>query len=342
MTNPSPITQSLTQPQPQPPAAARLRRWMLETPLVQFVILLVLAGVLLALIPAFITRPTAWVAIIVLASLLALAAMGQTLVVILGGLDMSIAGHVTFGAMIAAQATSRLGWQTPVAMVVVVVVTGVIGALVGWVCHRFKIEPLVITLGVGVAMTGGTLALANGDYNGQPHADLKGLTQLTGTTFGIPVPPIVFIVAVLGIVMWVFLSKTTPGRKLYATGVNPRAAAFTRIPTGAVWAGVFAASAIFAGLAGMFIAGFGSGWTTTIGDQYLFSGLAAVLVGGTTFGSVRGGFTRTALGALILTVLSTIIVSQGLTEAQTRIVYGIIIIGVVAIYGRDRHVRDRF
>lgn len=319
-----------------------MRRWLLETPLVQLLILLVLAGILVALVPAFITRPTAWIAIITIASLLALAAMGQTLVVLIGGLDMSIAGHVTFGAMIAAQATSRLGWQSPLAMVVVLVTCGTIGALVGWACHRFNIEPLVITLGVGVALTGATLAIANGDYNGQPPADLKGLAQLTGTTFGLPVPPVVLIVVVLGLILWGFLTKTVAGRKLYATGVNRRAATFTRIPTGMVWAGVFAASAALAGLAGMFIAGFGSGWTTTIGDQYLFSGLAAVLVGGTTFGSIRGSFTRTALGALILTVLSTIIVSQGLSEAQTRIVYGIIIIAVVAVYGRERAVRDRF
>ena len=67
-----------------------------------------------------------------------------------------------------------------------------------------------------------------------------------------------------------------------------------------------------------------------------------MLVGGTTFGSVRGSFTRTALGALILTVVATIITSRGLAEAQSRIVYGVIILAVVALYGRERHVRDRF
>lgn len=338
----SDVTRSLTQPATPPSGAARFRRWAIETPFIQFVILIALVAVLVTLIPAFISRPQAGIAVLTLAALLALAAMGQTLVVILGGLDLAIAGYVTFGAMIASQATSRLGWPVPIALIVVLAVCAGVGAGIGWMCHRFRIEPLVITLGAGTMLTGGSMFLAGGDYNGQPPQELKSLAQLTGTTFGLPVPPVIVIVIVLGILLWLFLAKTAAGRRLYATGVNPRAAGLTRINTTLVWCGVFAASGALAGVAGMFIAAFGSGWSQSIGDPYLFSGLAAVLVGGTTFGSVRGGFTRTAIGAMILTVLSTIIVSQGLTEAQTRVVYGVIILGMVALYGRDRHVRDRF
>jgi len=336
------ITRSLTTPLPPPTVWARIRRLALETPLIQVGILLVLVAVMVTLIPAFIERPIAAVSILTLAALLALAAMGQTLVVILGGLDLAIAGYITFGAMIAGNATSRLGWSAPFAFLVVVAVCGGVGALVGWLCHRYRVEPLVMTLGIGTVLTGGSMFLANGDYNGQPPQELKALAQLSGTTFGLPVPPVIFIVLALGVGLWVFLAKTPAGRRLYATGVNPRAAALTRIRTSVVWTLVFAASGVFAGIAGMFLAAFGSGWSISIGDPYLFSGLAAVLVGGTTFGSVRGGFTRTALGALILTVLSTIIISQGLSEAQTRIVYGLIILAVVSLYGRERRVRDRF
>lgn len=336
------VTRSLTTPLPPPSPWARVRRWAVETPLIQFVILVVLSAVLVTLVPAFLERPVAIVAIITLAALLALAAMGQTLVVILGGLDLAIAGYITFGAMIAGNATSRLGWSVPLVFAVVFLVCGGIGAVVGWLCHRFRIEPLVMTLGVGAVLTGGSLFLVNGDFNGQPPQELKSLAQLNGTTFGLPIPPIIAIVLGLGIAIWLFLAKTAAGRRLYATGVNPRAADLARIRTSVVWTLVFAASGVFAGMAGIFLAAFGSGWSISIGEPYLFSGLAAVLVGGTTFGSVRGGFTRTALGALILTVLSTIIISQGLTEAQTRIVYGIVILGMVALYGRERRVRDRF
>ncbi|MBW9120500.1 ABC transporter permease [Microbacterium trichothecenolyticum] len=343
MTDPSTgITRSLTVPLPPARGWARMRRWAVDTPFVQMLVLIVLVAILVALIPAFVARPQAAVAILVLASLLALAAMGQTLVVILGGMDLAVAGYILFGAMIASNATSRLGWPTWFALLVTVVVCGGIGALVGAACHRLHIQPLVFTLGVGAILAGGAMFLVNGDYNGQPPADLRSLAQLTGTTFGLPIPPIILIVVLLGIVLWLFLSRTATGRRLYATGVNPRAAALTRVNTAVIWTGVFALSGALAGIAGMFVAAFGSGWAQGTGDPYLFSGLAAVLVGGTTFGSVRGSFTRTALGALILTVVATIITSRGLAEAQSRIVYGIIILAVVALYGRERHVRDRF
>lgn len=336
------VTRSLTTPSPPPGRSRRVRRWAVEGPAIQFLVLLILAGVLTALVPAFLQRPQAWVSLLVIAALLALASMGQTLVVILGGLDLAITGYVTFGAMMVSNATSRLGWSTWATLLVVLVVTAGIGALIGWLCARFRIQPLVMTLGFSAVLTGGSMFVANGDYNGQPPQDIKSLTQLTGKTFGLPVPPIVFIVVVLGVILWLVLSKTAAGRRLYATGINPRAADLTRIRTGVVWTLVFAISGALAGVAGMFIAAFGSGWSQSIGDPYLFSGLAAVLVGGTTFGSVRGSFTRTAIGALILTLVSTIIVSQRASQAQTEIVYGIIILIVVAIYGRERRVRDRF
>ena len=94
------VTQSLSTPLPPPSGWLRFRTWALRTPLMQFIVLIALSAILVALVPAFIARPQAAISVLVLASLLALAAMGQTLVVILGGLDLAIIGYVTFGAMI--------------------------------------------------------------------------------------------------------------------------------------------------------------------------------------------------------------------------------------------------
>lgn len=319
----------------------RMRTWTLNQPVLQLAVLIALVVWLVIQIPA-IANPRSITAILVIASLLALASMGQTLVVILGGLDLAIAGYITFGAFVVANLAGKWHWPLPAAVLFGVVVCGTIGGLVGFTCHKLQIQPLVMTLGVGAALTGATLFFANGDFTGTPPDALRGLTGIMNKTFGLPVPPIILIVLLLGIVLWLFLTRTAPGRQIYATGINVRAAELTRIKTSMVWTLVFATSGALAGIAGMFISAYGSGWSAAIGDPYLFSGLAAVIVGGTTFGSVRGSFTRTALGALILTALSTLIVSNGLAEAQSRIVYGAIILAVVALYGRERHVRDRF
>lgn len=341
MTAHAPVTGTLTAPSPRPSRWDRFRRWTADAPVLQIVVLVVLAGWLVATIPA-IANPRPATAILTIASLLALAAMGQTLVVILGGLDLATPGYILFGAYVASSLAGGMALPSPVAVLVVVGVCGGIGALIGWLCHRFRVQPLVVTLGVGAALTGATMFLANGDYSSAPPADLRSLASLTGTTFGLPLPPVIPIVVLSAVLLWLFLNRTPAGRRLYATGINVRAARLTRIHTGRVWTLVFAASGALAGIAGIFIAAFGSGWSQTTGEPFLFSGLAAVLVGGTTFGSIRGSYTRTLLGALILTVLSTTIVANGLTESQSRIVYGAIILAVVALYGRERHVRDRF
>ena len=139
----------------------------------------------------------------------------------------------------------------------------------------------------------------------------------------------------------VVLARTPVGRKLYATGANPRAASGLLIRTGWVWTGVFAVAAVTAGLAGLLIAGFSSGATPNTGDPYFYAGLAAVLVGGTALGSARGDFLRTVLGALILTELTTILSGLGFGEGDTRILFGLAIVLVVLAYGRQRRLRDR-
>ncbi len=103
---------------------------------------------------------------------------------------------------------------------------------------------------------------------------------------------------------------------------------------------VFALSAVLSALVGVLLAGF-SGADQSIGDPYLFQGLTAVIVGGTTIMGARGDYTHTVLGALVLTVLTTILVGRGYDTADQQIIFGVLILIVVAGYGRDRRLRDR-
>jgi ribose transport system permease protein len=316
-------------------------KWILDTPVIQFTLAVLLFVVLAFQVPS-VLRPQSLIALGLLASLLALVSLGQTLVVILGGLDLAIPGYVVIGAYMATTIAGARGVPVQIALLLTALLCGAVGVFVGYICHRFRIQPLVVTLGVGTALTGLALFMARGDYSASPPDGLRDLTRLNGQTFGIPIPPLLFILVAVGVAIWLFLNKTGSGRKLYATGVNVRAAGLARVSTRKIWVSVFGFSGAVSGLAGMFIASFGAGWTQAIGEPYLFSGLAAVLVGGTTFGAVTGSFTRTILGAVILTLLSTIIVSNGLSDAQSRIVYGLIILAVVSFYAREKRVQDRF
>jgi ribose transport system permease protein len=336
------VTETLTAPATRPDRRARARIFILERPILQLIVLVAVAAWLVVLIPSIATNPRAVTSILVVASLLALTAMGQTFVIILGGVDLTIPGYIMVGAMLAVNGPAKLGLPIGLSALVTMLICGGIGALIGFVCHRWHIPSLVITLGAGAALSGATLFLAGNDFNGTPPDELRALAAAGGNTFGIPVPPIIFIVVACAVVIWLVLTRTAVGRRFYATGVNMRAADLTRINSSLTWTVVYGLCGAITGIAGMFLAGFGGGWAQGFGEPYLFTGLAAVLIGGTTFGSPRGSFTRTIMGAVILTMISTIILGYRLNEAQGLVLYGVIIIVMLTVYGRDRHVRDRF
>jgi ribose transport system permease protein len=277
---------------------------------------------------------------LVLAALLGLAALGQTLVLILGGIDFSVPGHIAMGAIVVSELYGARHWSAPLAIALVAVAAGVLGAATGWICHRWRIQPLIVTLGIGAISAGAAIAWTQGHLTGAAPPFLTTLTTATGTTFGLAVPPVVALWALVAAAVALLLHRTTQGRRLYATGANPQAAALARIDTKRVWVVVFAVSACLSALTGCLLAGF-AGADQTVGDPYLFSSLTAVIVGGTTFMGARGDYTHTVVGALILTVLTTILVGKGYSQADQQIVFGVLILLVVAGYGRERRLRDR-
>jgi ribose transport system permease protein len=277
---------------------------------------------------------------LVLAALLGLAAAGQTLVLLIGGLDLSVPGLIVLGATIVSELCGAKGWSFAPALAVVVVICGTVGTFVGFVCHRYRITPIIVTLAVGIIASGAITVWTHAQLTGSAPAFLSRVVAPDGTTFGVPVAPVVSIWAVFAIAAALFLHRTLAGRRIYATGANPRAADLVRISTRHVWIGVFAASAILSGLVGVLLAGF-SGADPTLGDPYLFQGLTAVIVGGTVFMGSRGDYTHTVIGALILTELTTILVGKGYDTADQQIIFGVLILVVVAGYGRDRRLRDR-
>jgi ribose transport system permease protein len=145
---------------------------------------------------------------------------------------------------------------------------------------------------------------------------------------------------ILAAVISIVLLRTPIGRKLYLAGAGPKSADLAGVRTRRVWVSAYAASALLAGLAGVLLAGFSTGGDTNVGNTYLFPGLAAVIVGGTMMGG-RGDYLRTCLGALIVTTLNFVISVLNLDSASQSVVFGVLILLVVALYGRERRLRDR-
>lgn len=277
---------------------------------------------------------------LVLAALLGLAATGQTLVVILGALDFSVPGMIVLGATVISELCGARGWALVPALLVVIAICAIAGGAVGWICHRYGISSIIATLGVSAVALGGVQVWTHSQLTGSAPVSLTRFVAPNGTTFGLPVSPVLVLWAAFAIVLAVILHRTRLGRWIFATGASPRAAELALVRTGRIWAGVFSASAVMSGVVGVLLAGF-AGADPTLGDPYLFQGLTAVIVGGTAFTGARGDYSHTVLGALILTELTTILVGLGYDLPTQQIVFGVVILIVVAGYGRQPRLRDR-
>ncbi len=323
------------------PAAAwhRLVRLQQRLPIIQ---LLALAAVF---IYGAITLPglDSWISIrsiLVLAALVGLASCGQTLLILMGGFDLGVAGFIVAGGFMVTAIKVKYGLDFGTALALALIGAAVLGGFAGYICHRFRINPLVVTLAMGSIVLGLVKAQMGLETNGYPPQWLINLAEPVTKTFGVGIPPSVVIWALVIVVFAVFLHRTRMGRNLFATGANPRAADRALINTRRIWIAAFAFSAVTSALVGVLIGGFGGMVADNGGDPYLFQSVVAVIVGGTVFGG-PGDYTRTSIGALFLTVLVTVLIGHGASPAQQQIVYGAIILAAVAIYGRERRLRDR-
>jgi ribose transport system permease protein len=278
--------------------------------------------------------------ILVLAALVGLASGGQTLLILIGGFDLGVAGFIVAGALTvtALRADYHIGFG--LALLLAVIGSGLLGGFAGYICHRFAINPLVVTLAMGTLAVGIVAVQNGGLVNGNTSPPLTTLAEPATKTFGLPIPPTVVIWAGVLVLFAILLHRTILGRSLFATGANSRAADYALISTRRVWTATFAFSAIASALVGVLIGGFAGTVNSALGDPYLFQSVVSVIVGGTVFGG-PGDYTRTCVGALFLTVLTTVLVGHGASPAAEEIIYGAIILAAIAVYGRQRRLRDR-
>ena len=283
---------------------------------------------------------TAIRSILVLAALVGLASGGQTLLILIGGFDLGVSGFIVAGALTVTALRSAYHLSFGVALLLAIVGSGLLGGAAGYICHRFAINPLVVTLAMGTLAVGIVAVLNGGLVNGNSPDWLSGLAEPATRTFGLAVPPSIVIWAAVLVLFAILLHRTRLGRSLMATGANSRAADYALVSTRRVWTVTFAFSAIASALVGLLIGGFAGTISDGLGDPYLFQSVVSVIVGGTVFGG-PGDYTRTCVGALFLTVLTTVLVGHGASPAVEEIVYGLIILAAIAVYGRQRRLRDR-
>ena len=278
-------------------------------------------------------------AMMVLAALLAIASIGQTLVILLGGIDLSIPFVIGFANVAAAQ---LYGQGVPFAIVLpgVILAAMLVGALNGALSSILAIHPLIVTLGTGTTLQGAVQLWTKGFPTGGAPAWVQKFVSIGGTIGPFPFPWLIPFTALLAVAVVLLLSRTVYGRRLYALGSNRRAARLALVDPVRMWTVTFALSAGFAALAGILLLGFSGSAYAAVGAPYLFQTIAAVVIGGTALVGGRGGYLGTLAGSLFLIELTTVLVGLGLQPPLVQATLGVLIIALVAVYGREARVRD--
>ncbi|EHN10517.1 Ribose ABC transport system permease protein RbsC (TC 3.A.1.2.1) [Patulibacter medicamentivorans] len=261
--------------------------------------------------------------LLVFASFVGFAALGQTLVVLSGGMDLSVPWLMAFGGIqLSHWATG--GMPGGAAIALVVLVGALIGVVNGVGVAFLRIPPIIMTLAVGGLVQAYLLSLGLLDSSGKspvPAAAVSAASDRLG-----PLPIVAWVWLVVAVAVGLLLSRSAAGRRIYAVGANEEVARLSGIDVARVRLAAYALSGAAAAFAGVILAGYVGNTYLDIGQPYLFASIAAVVVGGASILGGHGTYWGTVAGALTLTVLSAMLPLFHLSDAGLKVVYGVVIL----------------
>jgi ribose transport system permease protein len=270
---------------------------------------------------------------IVLRAAVPLAILGacQTITMLTGGIDLSVAAVASMSGFVVASLTSGPGTLTGI--VVALVAAALAGLVTGIGVGVFRVHPLIMTLGMSLVVLG----MAN-FWQLQTIQTQVGvapeLRWLGSDAFADVVPYSLLIFVPLTLVIVLGLRRTGYGRMLFAIGDNPTAARLSGARSWQILVVLYIISALMAAIAGFLFSGYTNVASVSLVDSSLLPSVAAAVIGGTSIMGGRGGFGGTIVGALILTVISSLLSSLGYPEAVRQVLFGAIIVAVAAAYTR--------
>ena len=255
-------------------------------------------------------------------ALIGIVALGQTLVVITGGIDLSVAWMMTIGAYMVSNlvnsSNANLVWGIPLMLVV----TFGLGAINGFCISCLRVPAIVMTLGMNIILQGALVALTQGSpgQSAQPLLLTLGQKNLLG------IPYLVIIWIIMTVVVMLALFKMKYGRKLFAIGNNATVAKYSGIRVDNTIILSYAISGMTAGIAGALLAGKVGSCYLAMGDTYQFQSIAAVAIGGTSMLGGKGNYLGTVAGSLTITILLGILVALNLPFGVQTIADGLIVL----------------
>ena len=249
-------------------------------------------------------------------ALIGIVALGQTLVVITGGIDLSVAWMMTIGAYMVSNLVNSSN------ATLMLVVTFGLGAINGFCISCLRVPAIVMTLGMNIILQGALVALTQGS----PGQSAPPLLLTLGQKNLLGIPYLVIIWIIMTVVVMLALFKMKYGRKLFAIGNNATVAKYSGIRVDNTIILSYAISGMTAGIAGALLAGKVGSCYLAMGDTYQFQSIAAVAIGGTSMLGGKGNYLGTVAGSLTITILLGILVALNLPFGVQTMAYGLIVL----------------
>lgn len=268
--------------------------------------------------------------ILQVAAFLGVIALGQTMVILVGGIDLSQAGTITLVNIVATSLMLGQSENIALALIACLALALVIGLLNGLLVIIVGITPLVATLGMNSILFGAALVYTGG----APRGDVAPAFEVLGTgdVLGLPAPALIWLV--VAVALFALTRMSVFGRWLYATGANPNAAALMGVPVERVTVGAYVFSSVLAAFGGLLLTAYVGSPSLGIGNQFLLTSVAAVVVGGTALTGGVGGILATVGGAIFITELTSFTNIVRVTSGTQFVIQGGIIILSVLVYRR--------
>lgn len=316
-----------------------------------FVALIVLVIIFAFLSDAFLS-PTNLITMTKHVAYNAILALGMLLVIITGGIDLSIGSIVGLSGIVAG--VMLQGWNLsifdstayPAVWIVIIIslaVGGLVGLLNGILVTRFNVAPFIATLGTLYIARGAALLISNGAtfprLQGDPTLGNTGFSFL-GLGHPLGIPTAIWIMVVFAVVFAVTVTRTPFGRWLYATGGNERAAQLGGVPVKSVKVRVYVISGVCAAMAGLIIASELTSAAPQTGTTFELNAIAAVVIGGASLSGGRGTVKGALIGAFVIGFLSDGLVMVGVSTFWQTVTKGLVIVLAVMLDQGQQKLKD--
>ncbi len=305
-----------------------------RTVLIPYALIAILLAAAAIRAPGFVS-PSNLTQQVVLASYLGVIAGGQTIVILTGGIDLSVAWNLNLSAILLTQLSEQMPvfWAAAIALGS----AALVGLINGLGIAYLRIPSLVMTLGMNAVLAGVTLVYTNGS----PQGDAPQFTRdLAVGRIGGAVSWALVFWAIFSAALIFLLRRTIYGKRLYAIGNNVKAAYLSGVPVRRVLVATYTLCGLCAGLGGFMLTGYSQQSYLGMGDFYVLPAIAAVVIGGTSILGGSGGYAGTIAGAITVVLLQNVLQIVGIQPAGQQILYGVIILLMLFVYGRNARVRE--